>query len=62
MGRVTEALADATGRSDEEMRLALTALAVVATLVAGLRFLEWLSELGTDLVRHTRAAGGPRGG
>ena len=49
---VTEVLADATGRSDEELRLALTVLGLVAALIAGLRVLEYLSELGADVVPH----------
>lgn len=50
--RVTGALADATGRTDEELRLALTVLGAVAALIAGLRLLEHLSELGADVAPH----------
>jgi hypothetical protein len=52
--RATEALGDATGRSDEEVRAALASLALVTVLVGGLRFLKLLSDLGTDLVRRSR--------
>jgi hypothetical protein len=52
--RVAEALAEATGRSEEEMRLAMT-LAVLATVVfAGLRFVRFLGDLGTDVLGRSR--------
>ena len=44
--RVTEALAEATGRSDDEVRLALTLGVLVAGLLAGLRVLKALDDLG----------------
>jgi len=47
--RVTGALADATGRSDEEVRLALTVAAVVACLFAVVRVLKLLADLGSDV-------------
>jgi molybdopterin converting factor small subunit len=50
--QVTGALAEATGRSDEELRLALTVAAVLAALFAGLRFLNFLAELGSRIRRH----------
>ena len=52
--RVTGALAEATGRSDDEVRLALTIAAVVAGLIAALRLLKWLGELGSDLFARSR--------
>ena len=51
--RVTEALADATGRSDEELRLALTLVALATVVVTSLRLVRWLGDLGTDVLdRH----------
>ena len=52
--RVTGALAEATGRSDDEVRLALTIAAVVAGLIAALRLLKALGELGSDLFARSR--------
>ncbi|GAB7005444.1 hypothetical protein JCM18899A_29170 [Nocardioides sp. AN3] len=49
MDRVTEALADATGRSDDEVRAALTLAAVLAALLAALRVLRLLDDLGFDV-------------
>jgi len=54
--RVTGALSDATGRSDEEIRLGLT-LSVTATvlgagLVAALRVIRSLDGLGAVAVGH----------
>jgi hypothetical protein len=46
------ALADATGRSEEEVRLALTVAAVVAGLMAAVRFLDRLAGLGADVFRR----------
>ncbi|HEX4688427.1 MAG TPA: hypothetical protein VH228_16730 [Nocardioides sp.] len=46
---MTGALADATGRTDEELRLALTLAVVVAGLIAGLRFLKFLGDLGSNV-------------
>lgn len=47
--RVTGALADATGRSDDEVRLALTIAVVVACLFAVVRILKLLADLGADV-------------
>lgn len=44
--RVTGTLAEATGRSDDELRLALTVGAVAAALFALLRFVNFLANLG----------------
>jgi hypothetical protein len=44
--RVTGTLAEATGRSDEELRLALTVAAVLGGLFALLRLIELLANLG----------------
>ena len=52
--RVTGALADATGRSDDEVRLALTAAVVLAGVFAGLRILKFLGDLGSDLFDRSR--------
>jgi hypothetical protein len=54
--RVTEALADATGRSDEEVRLALTGAAVVAGVFAVLRGIELLGNLGTNVLQSRKRA------
>ena len=51
---MTGALAEATGRSDDEVRLALTIAAVVAGLIATLRLLKSLGELGSDLFARSR--------
>ena len=48
--RVTTAVAEATGRSDEEMRLALTLAGLAAVAYAGIRFLRFLGDLGTDVL------------
>jgi hypothetical protein len=50
--QITGTLAEATGRSDEELRLALTVAAVGAALFAALRFLNFLADLGSRL-RHS---------
>jgi hypothetical protein len=52
--RVTGALADATGRSDEELRLALAVAAIATGLFAALRLLEWLGDLGSNVLGHSR--------
>jgi hypothetical protein len=44
--RVTEGLADATGRTDEQLRWALTVAVAGAGLVGALRLLDYLDELG----------------
>jgi len=48
--RVTGALADATGKSDEEIRLALTVAVAAAGLFAAVRLLRWLGDLGSDVL------------
>jgi hypothetical protein len=50
--RVSGALADWTGRSDDELRLALTVAGAAAALFAGLRFVEWLANHGETLGRR----------
>jgi hypothetical protein len=52
--KVTGALADATGRSDDEVRLALTVAVAVAGLLAVLRVLRLLSDLGSDVLGRSR--------
>jgi hypothetical protein len=52
--RVTEALADATGRSDDEVRLALTLAVVLAGLFAAVRLLKLLADLGVDVFDRSR--------
>ena len=49
LGRATGALADATGRSDDEVRLALTLAGVAAGLLAALRVLKLLGDLGVNV-------------
>jgi hypothetical protein len=44
--KVTGTLAEATGRSDDELRLALTVAAVAGGLFALLRFVNFLANLG----------------
>ncbi len=51
--KVTGALADWTGRSDDELRLALTVAGAAAALFAGVRFIEWLANLGQALGRRS---------
>ena len=48
-GQVIEAVADATGRSDDEVRLALTLAAVASALLAALRVVDFLDRLGASL-------------
>jgi small neutral amino acid transporter SnatA (MarC family) len=50
--RVTGALADATGRSDEEVRLALTVAVLVGALLAASRLVRLLGDLGADVLRQ----------
>ena len=59
-GRVTEALADATGRTDEQVRLALAAAAALAAVLAVLRLADHLADLGSDVLgaRHRRPTTG----
>ena len=45
-GQVIGALADATGRSDDQVRLDLTVAAAAAGLFAVVRLLNWLDGLG----------------
>jgi alkylhydroperoxidase/carboxymuconolactone decarboxylase family protein YurZ len=52
--RLTGALADATGRSDEELRLVLTLAAIVAGLFAAIRLLKLLADLGADVFGRSR--------
>jgi hypothetical protein len=52
--RVTGTLADLTGRSDEELRLALTVAVAAASMFAALRLLEFLGDLGSDILSHSR--------
>lgn len=47
--RVTGALADATGRSDDELRLAFTLAVVVAGFFTALRLLTFLGDLGAGV-------------
>jgi hypothetical protein len=44
--QITGNLAELTGRTDDELRLALTVAAVVAGLFAALRFVNFLANLG----------------
>jgi hypothetical protein len=50
--RITEALADATGRSEDEERLALTLAVVGAVVTATIRVLEFLGNLGLKAFRY----------
>jgi hypothetical protein len=56
--RITGEIADATGTSDAEVRLALTGAAVVAVsaagLLAALRVAKVLADLGTDVFNHPK--------
>ena len=52
--RVTGALADATGRSEDELRLALTLAVVTAGLLASLRILKLLGDLGSNVLGQSR--------
>ena len=49
--QVTGTLAELTGRTDDELRLALTVAGVLTALFAGLRFINFLAELGSRLRR-----------
>ena len=53
-GQVTRALSDATGRSEDELRLAASAALVVGGLFAALRLLEWLVDLGSNVLGSSR--------
>jgi hypothetical protein len=48
---VTGALAELTGRSDDELRLALTVAAVATALFGALRLVNYLA--GLDAIRPT---------
>lgn len=51
---MTGALADATGRTDEELRFALTVAAAGVVVLAVLRLLDRLQNLGFTVIRHSR--------
>jgi hypothetical protein len=52
--RVTEAFADATGRTDEQLRWALTVAAAEGGLIGVLRLLDRLEDLGVVVLGHPR--------
>jgi len=52
--RISGALADATGRTEDELRLAMTVAVVAAGLIAGLRVLKFLGDLGSHAFSHSR--------
>jgi hypothetical protein len=52
--RASGALADATGRTEDELRLAMTVAVVAAGLIAGLRLLKFLGDLGSHAFGHSR--------
>jgi hypothetical protein len=54
-GQVTHALAEATGRSDDEVRLAATVAVGAAVVFAGLRLIEWLVDLGSNVLGSSRS-------
>jgi len=54
VSKVTGAVADATGRSDEEVRLALVVAVAAAGLFTAIRFIEFLGDLGSDLFVGSR--------
>jgi len=56
-GRVSEALADATGRTEDELRVALTVAVVAAGLLAALRLLMFLGDLGSHVFARSRKRG-----
>ena len=47
--RFTGALADATGRPEEEVSLVVTAAAVAGVVMAALRLVDFLVDLGSDV-------------
>ena len=53
-GRVLGALADATGRSEDEVRLALTVAVIAGGVIAALRVLTFLGDLGSNAFSHSR--------
>jgi hypothetical protein len=50
--RVTEALADATGRTDDEVRLAMTVAVVGAGVHVTFRVLDFLGNLGVGALKN----------
>jgi alkylhydroperoxidase/carboxymuconolactone decarboxylase family protein YurZ len=52
--RVTGALADATGRTEDEVRVALTVAVAAAGVIAALRLLTFLGGLGSHAFGHSR--------
>ena len=52
--RVTGELADLTGVTDDELRLALTVAGVAAGLFAVVRLLKFLGDLGSDVLPRSR--------
>lgn len=51
--RITGALADATGRPEDELSLALTVAVVAAGLISALRVLKFLGDLGSNVLGHS---------
>ena len=49
--QITGTIAEATGRSEDEVMLALTVGALLGALFAALRFVNFLAELGSRLRR-----------
>jgi len=54
VSRVSGALADATGRTEDELRVAMTVAVAAAGLIAGLRLLKFLGDLGSHAFGHPR--------
>jgi hypothetical protein len=52
--RLTGALADATGRSDEEVRLGLLVAMLTAALLAVVRLVRFVTDLGSDVLSRSR--------
>lgn len=52
--RVTGAIADATGRSEDELRVALTMAVFAAGLIAALRLLKFFGDLGSHAFGRSR--------
>jgi hypothetical protein len=52
--RVTGTVADLHGITDDELRLALTVAAVAASVIAALRLLRFLGDLGSDVLSRAR--------
>jgi alkylhydroperoxidase/carboxymuconolactone decarboxylase family protein YurZ len=53
-GRVTGAIADATGRTEDELRVALTVAIFAAGFIAALRLLKFFGDLGSHAFGHSR--------